>query len=88
MNRVKHKTVLNFLEQRAVQFRVGRTFQAVQDRQLCDKALDETGTMETEALSWSDGESVGQSFEMLEELEVQEIVEELLKVYGVAPGKV
>jgi len=49
--------------------------------------LDETSTVETEGLLESDGESVCQSFEMLEELEAREIVEELLEVHGVAPRK-
>jgi len=75
LNRVKHKTVLNVFEQRAERFRVGKDLQQSSDEKLYEDALDETGTVETEALSESDGESVYQSFEMLEKLEVRELVE-------------
>ena len=65
MNRVKRKTVSNVLEQRAERFRVGKNFQQSLDEKLYEHALDKTGTVETEALSESDGENVYQSFEML-----------------------
>ena len=57
MNRVKHKTVLNVLEQRAERFRVGKEFQHNSDEKLFEEALDETGTVEMEGLSESDGEN-------------------------------
>ena len=87
MNRVKHKTVLNVLEQRAERFWVGKDSWQSLDEMLYEDALDETGMVDTKPLSETDGEGAYQSFEMLEELEVREIVEELLEVYGLAPGK-
>ena len=58
MNRVKHKTVLNVLEQRAERFRVGKDFQQSSDEKLYEDALDEMGTVEMEGLSESDKEKV------------------------------
>ena len=56
MNRVKHKTVLNVLEQRAERFRLGKDSQQSLDERLYEEALDETGTVDTEPLSEIDGE--------------------------------
>ena len=79
-------------ERRALQYRKGGKIKVGHDEILHNEALDETGTVSTECLADSDAESWNGSASagMAEALEAQElagVVDELLEVQGVAPGK-
>ena len=92
MGLVKHDKIVAALERRALRYRKGGKFRVDQDKVLYDEALDETRTVSTEELadldseSWDDRTSAGMS-EVLKVQELAGVADELLEVYGVAPGK-
>ena len=80
------------LERRALRYRRKDKIRLDYDEILYNEALDETGTVATEGLTDSDGDSWNDSSSAgtAEALEVQELAgvnDELLEVQGVAPGK-
>ena len=93
MGLVKHKKIMAALERRALRYRREDKITVDYDEILYNEALDETGTVTTEGLtdsegdSWQDSSSAG----IAEALEVQELAgvnDELLEVQGMAPGKI
>jgi hypothetical protein len=91
MGTTKHITVLSALEKRALRYRRNGKYQVDKDDILYENALDETGTVETAALTDSDADSLGTETttisEQLEGMGIRGITDDLLRVYGVAPGK-
>ena len=62
MGLVKHGKIMAALERRALRYRKGNKIRIDHDEILYNETLDETGTVSTEGLTDSDGESWNDSF--------------------------
>ena len=84
----KHNTILSVLEKRALRYRA-RGKHASLHLHVGDD-IDETGTVETESLTDSDGDSInsfqGANIKQQELDSIKDVDDELLKVHGAAPG--
>ena len=88
MGITKHARVLSALEKRAMRYRNRNVNDVDPDDRLYKEAIDETGTVETTALTDSDNESLSSTEELSPQQFIKSnICEDLLKIHGVAPGK-
>ncbi len=80
-----HQRVLTALEQRAVWYQNSRTYEELEDEQLLDEAIDETGTL----LRASDRGEERSQVVVEEQLikEIRGVLEYLLEVHGLPPGR-
>ncbi len=82
---IQHQTVLTALEHRALRYQNSRTYKELEDEQLLDEAIDETGTIPCagkggDEMSW---------VEVAEQLKkkIMGVSEYLLEVHGLPPGR-
>ena len=88
MSITKHSRVLSALEKRALRYPNRNINDADPDNRLYKEAIDETGTVETSALTDSDDESMSSAEDLSpRQFLNSNICEDLLKIHGVAPGK-
>jgi hypothetical protein len=85
LNVTQHQTVLTTHECRALRYQNSRTYKELEDEQLLDEAIDETGTIPCagkggDEMSW---------VEVAEQLkkEIMGVSEYLLDVHGLPPGR-
>ena len=82
----KHTGVMSALEKRALRYRRGACREDEYDKALYQDALDETGTVNTEALIDSDDESSEDVIQRVRYEEIKGVKDDLMRVHGVAPG--
>ena len=91
MGLVKHEKIMTPLKRRALRYRKDGKIKVDHDKILYNEAFGETGTVSTEGLtdsdseSWDDRNSAGMA-EILEVQKLAGLADELLEVYGMAPG--
>ncbi len=81
----QHQTVLTTLERRALRYQNSRTYEELEDEQLFNEAIDETGTIPGagkggDEMSWVE---VAEQFKK----EIMGVLEYLLEVHGRPPGR-
>ena len=86
MKLTKHTSILSILEKRALRYRARGGFKSIHS----GDTIDETGTVDTESLTDSDGDSItsfmGTTIKQSELETIKDVDDDLLKVHGVAPG--
>jgi hypothetical protein len=81
----QHQTVLTTLVHRALQYQNSQTYKELDNEQLLDKAIDETGTIPCASKGGEEKSRV----EVEEQLgkEIRRVFEYLLEVHGLPPGR-
>jgi hypothetical protein len=85
LNVTQHQTLLTVLESRALRYQNSRTYKELEDEQLLNEAIDETGMI---PCSGKRGDEMNW-VEVAEQLkkEIMGVLEYLLEVHGLPPGR-
>ncbi len=80
-----HQRVLTALEQRAVWYQNSRTYEELEDKQLLDKAIDETGMLLHASNRGEERSQVVVEEQLIKE--IRGVSEYLLEAHGLPPGR-
>ncbi len=79
-----HQTVLTALEQRALRYQNSKTYEELEDKQLLDEAIDETGMVSGANIGGDETSRVNVEEQLIKE--IREVSDYLLQVHRIPPG--